>query len=422
MLRSTKITIALLFTAWLVDYLDRIIITFALPEIGHDLSLSHTQQGMIVSAFFLAYAFMQVPGGLLADKYGAMTMGTIGMVGWSVFTGLTALAWSLTAILAIRFLFGLLQGVYPAAAMKALAERCPPQQRATATAWTNSAQTFGSLAAAVVAAIVLPLWGWRVMFAVIAVAGVLVVLAWRRWMPERLLGSDGVDGTDSTDTTSAKEFSWRTAARLLQTPALLGYTVMYLGYGALVWGTTAWVPAYLQEERGLSVQQVALVMAPVMIAGAGGLILGGWLADRLGGRPRRIVIPSMLVTAALLCWLPYTGSVVLFAAVATATTAVAGVTAMSPFAVPMRALPESIIGTAMGIIIFGSQLAGILTPVLLGNVIDTASYAVAFQLLALPCLLAILAAVIVPQNAADFRVAMGSRIAEGEPAAPVVAE
>ncbi|MFQ6332101.1 MFS transporter [Nocardia sp. CWNU-33] len=395
MLRTTRITVLLLFAAWTVDYIDRIVINYALTPIGLDLQLDHTQRGLVVSVFFLAYAAMQLPGGFLADRYGALTMCGIGLLGWSIFTGLSALAWSFSALLAMRFLFGLVQGVFPAAALKTLAERTLPEQRTTASGWTNSSNAVGMLLAAVIGGTLLPAVGWRAMFAVISVLGVLVVLAWRRWMPKPLPNND-ID--------AASQLPDRQAAKVVRrSPALLGFAVMFFGYDALVWGVSAWIPTFLNEQRGLTLSQIALITLPSTAMGALGALAGAWLSDRLGGNPGLIVVPAMTATAALLFVLPRTGSTAAFVVVGTVISGIAGLCYMPAFAVVLRALPSSLIGSAAAVILFGGQFAGVLAPSLFGIIVDHASYEVAFEAMAIAPLVTVMAAMWVPQTAQAFR-------------------
>ncbi|WP_157354467.1 MFS transporter [Nocardia terrae] len=392
--RTTRITIALLFVAWVVDYIDRTVINFALPSIGHDLHLDHAQQGLLVSVFFIPYALVQIPGGLLADRYGALKVGIVGLTAWSVFTGLTAVAWTFAVLLAIRFLFGLVQGVFPAAAIKALAERSLPEQRTTAAGWTNSSNAAGLLLAAVIAGVALPTVGWRVMFAVISVLGVAVIFAWRRWMPEPLVQ----DEIPLADVGTKAE-----RRAVLFSPALLGFAVIFFGYDVLVWGVTAWTPTFLQEQLGISMGSIAFAAVPTTLAAAAGVVLGARLSDRIGGRPRVIVVPAMAFTAAMLFALPRAGSFPLFVVEGTLMSLVAGLAYMPAFAVPLRALPSAYIGAATGVIIFGGQLAGVASPLTFGVITDHFSYTTAFEVMAVGPLLALLAASVVPQTADAFR-------------------
>ncbi|GAB2725060.1 MFS transporter [Nocardia thraciensis] len=409
MSRTARLTVVLLFVAWTIDFVDRLVINFALPAIADDLDLDHTGTGMIVSAFFLAYAAMQLPGGLLADRFGALRMCVIGMLAWSVFTGLTALAWSFGALLVARFVFGLVQGVFPAAATKALAERSTPAERTTAAGWTNASNACGVLLAAVIAAALLPTIGWRGMFVAISVLGVLVVLAWSRWMPPPLTEASPVGGG-----------SWS----LFRVPALIGCAAIYFGYGAFNWGLVSWVPTYLHEARGLELDRAALLAVFPTVAAAVGIVSGGWLSDRLRGRPRRIVVPSMATAAAGLFVLPATSSVPVFMIVLTVATGVGALTYMAALALPLRALPSTLIGTAAGMIVFGAQLGGILAPLLFGVIVDRVSYAAAFGALASGPLVAIVAASLMPQSAAAFlasvrgKPALAAHLEEAAPSVP----
>ncbi len=98
-------------------YLDRFCISFAEVFIKEDLGLTDTQVGWMLSAFFWTYALGQVPCGWLADRFGARLMLTIYILLWSVFTGLTGAAGVFSALLAMRFGFGIGQaGAYPTSA------------------------------------------------------------------------------------------------------------------------------------------------------------------------------------------------------------------------------------------------------------------------------------------------------------------
>ncbi|GAB2563861.1 MFS transporter [Nocardia heshunensis] len=398
--RTTRITIMLLFAAWVVDYIDRTVINFALPSIGDDLGLSHTQQGLLVSVFFIPYALIQIPGGLLADRYGALKVGVIGLTAWSVFTGLTAVAWSFAALMSIRFLFGLVQGVFPAAAIKALAERSRPEQRTTAAGWTNASNAAGLLLAAAIAGVMLPTVGWRAMFGVISVLGVAVILAWRRWMPEPLV-QDEIPMAGLGDKTERRA--------VLFSPALLGFAVIFFGYDVLVWGVTSWTPTFLHDQRHISMGHIAFAAVPTTLAAAAGVVLGARLSDRIGGRPRMIVVPAMACTAALLFVLPRAEPFPLFVLVGTLMSLAAGLAYMPAFAVPLRALPSATIGAATGVIIFGGQLAGVLAPAAFGFITDRLSYTTAFETMAAGPLLALVAAALVPQTAEAFRTKLSRR-------------
>src|SRR5690606_23764449 len=90
--RTGRRTIALLVGVYIIDYIDRVMIAIALPLIGAEFGLTRTEQGLVVSAFAIAYMVSQLPGGVLADRMGARPLLVVSLVAWSVFTAATGLA------------------------------------------------------------------------------------------------------------------------------------------------------------------------------------------------------------------------------------------------------------------------------------------------------------------------------------------
>ncbi|GAA5053005.1 MFS transporter [Streptomyces similanensis] len=393
MLRTTRTTAVLLFVAWAVDYIDRQVINLALPSIGETFGLTHGERGLLLSAFFVTYALTQIPGGLVAARFGGVRMICVALVLWSVFTGLTAAAWSFAALLVLRCLFGVAQGLFPAAAIDTLSRRSVPEQRLTANGWIQSSNAVGGLLAAVLGGLLLAHGGWRVMFTATSVLGLLVVAAVRRWMPAPL---------PAERTGPPLQRTGRATATLLKSPAIWGFAVMFFAYDTVVWGLNSWSASYLMEERGLRVGDAGLVsLGPTLLA-AVTAVVGGRLSDRFEGRPRLIVVPAMCAAAALLVWLPLTTSLTGFVVVATLISAVLGLCYMPCFSVPLRSLPPDLTGAASGIVLFGGQLAGIVVPTLFGHVVDAHSYRAAFWSLVLGPALAVIAVLCVPQTSSRF--------------------
>lgn len=169
--------LAVLYFGWIVSYIDRTAITLALTSIGNDLVLNATQLGFVLSAFFMGYAFMQIPGGWLADRFGIVKILIIAVLFWSIFTAFTGLAWSLTALIIIRFLFGLGEGGYPAASTKAIATYYEKSQRTKAQSTMKSSNMIGAALAPIVCAPLLMIFGWRTVFVIISALGIIFVIS-----------------------------------------------------------------------------------------------------------------------------------------------------------------------------------------------------------------------------------------------------
>lgn len=403
--RIAKITTGLLFLTWLVDYMDRMIINFALPEIGATFSLNHTQQGTIISAFFLAYAFSQLPGGVLADKFGTRTIIAVAMVTWSVFTGLTAVAWSFSIMLAFRFLFGVAEGVFPAASLKAITERTGPQERMTANGIMLSSNPFGSAVAPLIAAPLIAFVGWRFSFVYAALAGIACCVVILVWLP-RPISSATVDITGLSAIGTAQEGQPKTknpTLGLFRSPIIFVFALMFFGVDAVAWGLQSWMPSYLQTVRGISISSSAVLVAIPSVFGGIGTIIGGKITDKINGRPAAIVVPAMAVCAGALAIMAVTESLPWFIGLQSLGVFCFGLSFMPVMSVPLKTLSGTYAGSASGTINFGGQMAGFFIPIVMGALIDHFSYVAAFLCLVVGALIALVASIAAPQTPAKMR-------------------
>jgi MFS family permease len=170
--RSGIVGFILLYVAFLISYVDRSAISLALARIGKDFDLKAADLGIIISAFFLGYAVMQVPGGWLADRFGAKHVIVVAISMWSVFTVMTSFAWSLASLIVIRLVFGLTEGAFPAASFKGLAELFDRPERPKLAALLTSSNCAGSMVAPLIMAPLIVAMGWRYAFEAIGIAGV----------------------------------------------------------------------------------------------------------------------------------------------------------------------------------------------------------------------------------------------------------
>lgn len=394
----TRTTVILLFIAWCIDYIDRSVISVALPAIGRDLDLDHGQLGLAVSVFFIAYAAVQIPGGLLADRFGAMRIAVVGLLAWSLFTGLTAAAASFGTLILIRVLFGLSQGIFPAAGMKLLAERSTPQDRMTANGWVNSSNAVGGVLAMILAAVLIPLIGWRGLFVAVSVLGLVVTFSFVTKMPAPLQEVDLAPNPSSG------------GSALLKVPTMWLYVLAFFGYDVLIWGTNSWFASYLQEERGLSASSAALLGLPAGLTAAVIIVLSGRVSDRIGGRIRPLVIPGMTIAGILIILLPHVSNLVVFVLLSMVAVGCSSPAYIGAFSIPLKQLNPRVAGIGSGMILTGGMVAGIVAPAMFGFVVDANGWNAAWACLAIGSVIAVIAAYLAPRNAEEFRARVPSHL------------
>ncbi|MFE4618372.1 MFS transporter [Streptomyces sp. NPDC056747] len=395
--RTVRITVVLLFAAWLVDYADRLVINLVLPSIGAEFDIDRTQQGLVVSAFFLAYALCQIPGGMLADRFGGRRVTLWALLSWSVFTALTGFAWSFAVLLALRFAFGVAEGIFPPAAMKVLVERTRPEERMGANGAVMSSNALAAVVTPLAVAPLVAVFGWRSAFWSTAALGLFALVAVRLWLPAPLPRTDSAPSEAPTARPPLRE--------VLRKGVLWRFSLMMFGYSTIIWGLNTWVPSYLSEEHGVSLTAAGALVAIPALGAAAATVIGGRLSDRLGGHHRKVIVPGMGVSAAALLLMANTPSLTGFVVFGTLAIFAASLAYMPIFAVPMAGLAPEYVGVGGAVIIVGGQVAGIVAPPVMGALADAFSFQVAFGFLVLGAVVAAVMACLTPQDATAFRAA-----------------
>jgi len=273
------------------DFYDLVLFSFLLIPISRDLSLTSSQQAVLLGVALGGSGIGGILFGYLADLHGRKTvmMWTIGV--YSLGTGLTALSVGPWSLLGFRLLTGLGVGGEWAVGHALLAESSPSRMRGRAAAMLQSGEPLGVALAAVVGLLATPHIGWRAVFA-LSTASALLVLVARRHLPESSLWKDQREERLSP----AAALRRMVRARLVA-PLLKGWLLGVFKMGTY-WTCYTWLPRFLQEEFNQGVARSALWMVTAQAGQFLGMMAFGFLADRYGRR-RSFTVYSLLTAAAL---------------------------------------------------------------------------------------------------------------------------
>ena len=378
--KARNTVLLFIWLGWMFSFLDRMIMTVSLPFIGADFALDKTQQGLIISAFFLAYAGFQIPGGFLADKFGPRKVMALAIIWWSIFTTLTGVTTSLGLLLVVRFLFGIGEGCFPASSWKAISSYFPSKVRGRATAIQSSVNTLGPALAAIIAAGIIQHFGWHNVFIFLGFPGLLVGLGiWYyvrdnpqdnpRITPEELqeLAEDDAASIAANGGVSIQKVPFST---VLKTGALWQMAAIWFLFDITFWGFNTWLPSYLMEARGLSLTKTGFLAALPFLFGTVGTLCGGWTSDKFkNGRTWFYALGS--VVAAGFLYMTFTVADLAPAMIFQCISAFFMFFAMGIFwGILMDSISKNIMGTASGIVNFGGQLAGVVSAPIMGKLID----------------------------------------------------
>ncbi|MBG7619660.1 MFS transporter [Herbaspirillum sp. AP02] len=375
------LVLVLLYLGWCVSYIDRAAITFAATQIASEFQLKPSELGILLSSFFLGYSLLQLPGGWLADRYGSRPVIVISILLWSVFTGVTGMAWSITSLVVIRFVFGMGEGAFPAASVKGVAEHFTREERPKMSSLLMSSNYVGSMLAPLLIAPLILHFGWRAVFHTIGIAGLVFALAY--WFCVRPMrpGSGGARAIDK------QAFS-----ALMKMPLMWQIVAVWFGLSIINKGLDSWMPTYLMTVRGLNLKAVGLLLPlPYIMAGLSTAI-GGWVMVRFfDGREKILLIASSLLTAVFV-YCMYTAATVegviawqclayFFKSFVLATC----------IALPTKMLQAQLVGSGVGMVNLGGQLAGFISPLVIGFLVSAfANYDYAFGFLVSAALFSVL--------------------------------
>ena len=302
--------LSLMFALTLVTYLDRVCISATAGAMSAELGLSKAQMGDVFSAFVLGYVLFEIPGGWLADRYGARALLTRIVLWWSAFTALTGFAWSYASLLAVRFLFGCGEaGAFPGCA-SAISRWFPSAERGRAQATIMVGSRIGAAFAPGLVIALMAVVGWRPVFWIFAGLGVVWAAAWASWYRNTPEEHAQVDEEELEIIRQGRQLESPAKAdwgALLRSRNVWMLSLMYSGYTWGLYFYLTWLPTYLQEGRGLDWNLVGLAAALPFLVAAAANWTGGWLTDRLSRSfalrwaRRGPAMVGLLAAAAFLC-------------------------------------------------------------------------------------------------------------------------
>lgn len=364
----------LLCIFYALAYIDRSNISTAAPFIHTDLQLSDAQMGLVFSAFALPYAFLQMPGGWLGDRFGPRrTLAWLGGV-WTAATVATGAAGGLGTLVASRLALGAGESAAFPTATAAMSRWLPAQLRGTGQGLVHAASRLGSAGAPLLVGAIIAAGSWRVSFYVVGGLSLVWAVVWFAFFRDRpkdhqAVTSVELEELDRGDAATDRRTStpWRTVV-----PALLPVAVVDFCYGWLLWVYITWLPTVFQSSFGLDVGSYALYTSLVLAAGALGDLVGGWLADYLMRRCRsrrtaRLLPLVVGLGGSLVALVP----ALLVHGLVTVTVSLAvayfllELTNSTLWALPMDMVPEHA-GAASGFMNTGFGLAGTLSPLVFG--------------------------------------------------------
>ena len=366
--------VVLMALAIFINYVDRGNLATAAPLIKGELTLSNTQYGILVSAFFWVYVPGQILAAWFVQKMNAYRTLTLGLALWSAATIATGFASGFAMLLMLRVLLGLGESAGFPASSKLLAQHLPPERLGLANALVVSGVFSGPAVGTFVGGLFIAAAGWRPLFVVFGAISLLWLVPWMvrtRALAAQARADERVDEPTFRELLSKRE--------------LWGASIGHFCANYPFYLVLSWLPLYLVKSQGYSLTAMARLGGVVYALSAAICCGAAWLADRRiarGADPSRVRIRIIAAAQCIgfLCMMACgLGNAHMAIAGLLASSAAFGLSAFNLYAIGQTLAGPRAAGKWIGIQNAIGNVPGIVAPIVTGALIDwTGRYQAAF--------------------------------------------
>src|SRR5579863_172803 len=377
----------------LVNYFDRVNLSVSKDALNAAFGVSAVTFGYLSSAYNWTYAALQIPSGLLLDRFGVKRVGRWSTILWAVASFGAAVSTGIRSFLAARLLLGIGEAPTFPANSKAVGYWFPKQERSLATAIFDSMAKLSSAIGVPLLGVLLLHFGWRWSFAATGFISLLFFASFYAFYrnpsedsrlsdaERQFIAKGGAQPEDQ-----AKSAKGAPLWYLLRQRRVCGLALGFFGYNYTFYLLLTWLPSYFLAAHHVDLlHSVVYTSVPWLFATLMDLVVGGWLVDALiqrGWNPVRVRQAVLIGGTALgLGILGAASAQTAAGALIWISISIGGLSAASPvgWSIPSLIAPKESVGTVGGILNFSNQLAAIAAPIVTGYVVQiTHSFAWAF--------------------------------------------
>ena len=276
----------LMFFISFISYMDRVNLSVATPTIMQEFSFDKMDMGLLQTAFFVGYALMQIPGGIMAEYFGHRRVLTISAIWWSVFTAATAFCNSFTAFAAVRAMFGMGEGPMAPSMGRFMYRWFNKTEKGRASSFMLAGVFFGPVVGPSITVALMLAFGWRSVFVVFGAVGLLLAALWYYL---------AVDSPRNSKFTNAAEADYIEEGQdqasdkkeLAPWQDFLGSTqfwaigIQYFITDYIMYVFLAWLPLYLMEAQNFSMKSMGIAASFPWAALCLVTMFSGVMSDKL---------------------------------------------------------------------------------------------------------------------------------------------
>ncbi|HEY1997020.1 MFS transporter [Paraburkholderia sp.] len=380
--------LGLLAVGTMINYMDRTVLGIAAPQLTRELGINAALMGLLFSVFSWSYVASQIPGGLFLDRFGSKLTYFLSMTFWSLCTLAQGLVHGIAPLFAFRLGLGVAESPCFPTNSRVVATWFPQSERAMATGTYTVGEYVGLAFFSPFLFALMGMFGWRSLFYVVGAVGLVFAVIW--WFGYREprdhpaanaaeleyieAGGGLTHRKKDAGESEPSGFEWKTIGRLLKHRQLSGICLgQFAGNSTLVFFLT-WFPTYLATERHMGWLKIGFFAIMPFIAASIGVMFGGMFSDwllRRGKSPnvaRKLPIIAGLLLASTIILANYVQSNVVVIVILSVAFFAQGMAALG-WTLVSDIAPDGLLGVTGGIFNFAANLAGIITPLVVGFIV-----------------------------------------------------
>jgi len=391
--RRRYLTLLMIFITVVICYVDRANLAVASAHIQDEFGITKTEMGYIFSAFAWMYTLCQIPGGRVLDRLGSRTTYFIAIMGWSVATLFQGFATGLLSLIGLRAITGIFEAPAFPTNNRMVTSWFPEQERASAVGFYTSGQFVGLAFLTPLLIWIQEMLSWHWVFIITGGIGIIWALIWHKvyQAPRKTKGItqaeldyieqgggliDGDAQIENKVSAPLTKADWK----LVFHRKLVGVYLGQFAIASTLWFFLTWFPNYLTQEKGITALKAGFMTTVPFLAAFVGVLLSGWIADRLVrkgfsiGFSRKLPIICGLLISTCIMGANYTNDpvwITVLMAVAFFGNGFASIT----WSLVSSLAPMRLIGLTGGVFNFAGGLGGITVPLVIGYLAQAHGFA-----------------------------------------------
>ena len=365
-----NIVLCSLFLGYMMVYIDKLSVGISIVSINQDYPMSEGTKGLILSAFFIGYALMQVPMSFLINRFGARYVIVSSLLLIGFFDFLFGISSSIEMLIAMRLLTGMLaHSGYASAASKEVTESFPIEKRTFVKGILISSSGVAGILGPILLSPIIEINGWRAGYTILTLISLTLAVIVTFTIPKKEKREATKDNTATASITSI----WKM-------PMI--WSLFFAAFFAnnLVYGLNNWLPSYLTSVRGLSLTHSGFIASFIGLFSLIGALAGSYMASHFfSTKDKEIIMITSFVAGILVFFAYFVSSIYLFALLLGSASLLLTTTFVVLMAIPMKCFEGALFAPSYSTIATGGIIGGAVAQLVIGFLVEsTGSYLTVF--------------------------------------------